>query len=134
MLKRRMKYAIVTVTILGISACTPPPRTIIIDQTRTRPVSRPAVVAPRPQPVIREEILLGRGSSNSNLGQRVDVPKNRPTVEENVTIEEESHDASATPATPSNEVIERIPFPVEEYRHVKKRGRSTVSGTIYLEN
>ena len=25
-------------------------------------------------------------------------------------------------------------FPADEYRYIKKRGRSTVSGTIYLEN
>jgi len=31
-------------------------------------------------------------------------------------------------------VIERMDFPADEYRYIKKRGRSTVSGTIYLEN
>ncbi len=30
--------------------------------------------------------------------------------------------------------MQRMSFPVNEYRHVKKKGRSTVSGTIYLEN
>ena len=30
--------------------------------------------------------------------------------------------------------MERIDFPVEEYKHIRKIGRSTVSGTIYLEN
>jgi len=137
MLKRRMKYAVLTVTILGMSACTPPPRTIIINQTRTRPAPRPVVVAPTPRPVIREEILLGRGSSNSDLGQRVDVPKNTPSVEENVTTElnnNTENNESTVGRASTNEVLERIPFPVEEYSHVKKRGRSTVSGTIYLEN
>ena len=32
------------------------------------------------------------------------------------------------------ELIERMPFPAEEYRHLSKRGRSTVSGKVYLTN
>jgi len=137
MLKTRMKYSVLVLTLWGLSACSAP-RTIMIDQTRTRPASRPVVVAPTPRPVIREEILLGRGSSNRDLGVRVDVPQNTPSVEENVTLEisenQESDENSEISRVATNEVIERIPFPVEEYRYVKKRGRSTVSGTIYLEN
>lgn len=137
MLKIRMKYSVLVLTLVGLSACSAP-RTIMIDQSRTRPAPRPVVVAPTPRPVIREEILLGRGSSNRDLGTRVDVPKNTPSVEENVTVEvsenQENDENSEMNRVVTNEVIERIPFPVEEYRYVKKRGRSTVSGTIFLEN
>jgi len=122
-----MNYSLLALTVWGVSACTAP-RTIMINQSRTQPIHRPVIAPPSHQPVIREEILLGRGSSNSNLGQRVDVPKNTPTVEENVTTDDIGS------SVPSNEVIQRIPFPIEEYKYVKKRGRSTVSGTIYLEN
>jgi len=136
-----MRYSVLAITVWGVSACTAP-RTIMIDQTRTQPVYRPpvhqqqsVVVAPtRTAPVIREEILLGRGSSNSDLGQRVDVPKNHPSVEENVTRVVTNNENTELSRPSSNEVLERIPFPIEEYNHLKKRGRSTVSGTIYLEN
>jgi len=136
-----MKYSVLALMVLGVSACTAP-RTIMIDQTRTQPVYRPpvhqqrpvVVTPPRTEPVVREEILLGRGSSNSDLGQRVDVPQNHPSVEENVTTEVSENENSEIARPVSNEVLERIPFPVEEYQHLKKRGRSTVSGTIYLEN
>jgi len=121
-----MNYSVLALTVWGLSACSNP-RTIMIDQTRTRPVYRPVVVAPSHRPVIREEILLGRGSSNRDLGQRVDVPQNNPSVEENVTTDDMS-------SISSNEVIQRIDFPVEEYKYIKKRGRSTVSGIAYLEN
>jgi len=128
MLRKTINYSLLVLTILGISACTSP-RTIMIDQTR--PTHRPVAVRPAPRPVIHEEILLGRGVSNRDLGQRVDVPQNNPSVEENVTTE--TNDDELTMVS-NNEVIERIPFPVEEYKYIKKRGRSTVSGTAYLEN
>jgi len=139
MLRKTMNYSVLALTVWGVSACTAP-RTIMIDQTRTRPVQRPVVVAPTPRPVIREEILLGRGSSNRDLGQRVEVPQNNPSVEENATSEE-NVTTEVTSSIPSNEVIQRIPFPEHEYKSMrmtidilKKRGRSTVSGTAYLEN
>ena len=142
MLKIRMKYSVLAITVLGMSACTTP-RTIMIDQRRTRPVQRPMVVAPTPRPVIREEILLGQGSSNRDLGQRVEVPKHTPSVKEHVTTElnvKDNKDENSEPIEPTetkvprNEVIDRIAFPIEEYKYIKKRGRSTVSGKIYLEN
>ena len=126
MLKTTMKYSVLALSIWGLSACSTP-RTITIDQERTRPTPRPVIVAPTKRPVIKEEILLGQGSTHPRLGARVDVPKNNPTVGEIVEDEEIS-------AVVRNEVIERIDFPTEEYKYVKKRGRSTVSGTIYLEN
>jgi hypothetical protein len=110
-----------------------------VHQQQQQPV---VVTPPRAEPVIREEILLGRGSSNSDLGQRVDVPQNHPSievnatpVEANVTTTQESQNENSEIALPvRHEVLERIPFPVEEYRQLRKRGSSTVSGTIYLEN
>jgi len=149
-----MKYSVLALTVWGVSACTAP-RTIILDQTRTQPVYRPSTVhrpssvyrppvqqqqpvvvtPPRAeQPVVREEILLGEGSANSDLGQRVDVPQNHPTVEVNTTTEVNENVNSEMNRPSSREVLERIPFPLEEYQQLKKRGSSTVSGTIYLEN
>ena len=125
MLKIIMKYSLVAISIWGLSACSNRPRIITIDEERIRPSSQPMVIAPTKRPVIKEEILLGEGRKNPSLGNRVKVPTKRPAVEE-----------VSPPVTrvSRNEVMERISFPVGEYKYIKKRGRSTVSGTIYLEN
>jgi len=137
MLRKTINYSLLALTLWGLSACSGP-RTIMIEQPRTRPiVHRPVAISHRHQPVIREEILLGRGSSNSDLGERVDVPKNTPSVEVNATVNDNndsSDENREVSRASSSEVIQRMPFPVQEYRYVKKRGSSTVSGTAYLEN
>lgn len=38
------------------------------------------------------------------------------------------------PVEVKSQVIERIPFPIGEYKRIPRRGSNTVSGTIYLEN
>lgn len=124
MLKKTMKYSLLSISIWGLSACSTPRTITINDDRSSRPVTRPVIIAPVKRPPIKEEILLGRGAKNPSLGNRVDVPKNIPIVDE---VRE------AAPVS-RNEVIERIDFPVGEYKYVKKRGRSTVSGKIYLKN
>ncbi len=119
MLKMTMKYSVLVLSIWGFSACSTP-RTIMVTQDTSRPTSRPVVNAAITRPVIKEEILLGN---------RVSVPRNNPVIEQRV-VEETREVGSVS----RNEVIERIDFPTGEYRYVKKRGRSTVSGRIYLEN
>jgi hypothetical protein len=133
MLKTRtMKFLLLTVSIWGLSACSKHPRVITINENRTRPVTQPVITEPIKRPVIKEEILLGQGSKNPRLGDRVDVPKNNPILDG--TISPDENISTDTTIGTRSEVIERIDFPTEEYRYVKKRGRSTVSGTIYLEN
>lgn len=125
-----MHYSVIAMGMLVLSACTQQPRIITVHQDRGRTVSRPAIMAPIQRPVVQEEILLGRGTPNQTVGSRVEVPKNNPTVhvqENNATNEVEE-------APKTNLTMERMAFPVDEYRQLSKRGRSTVSGKIYLEN
>ena len=133
MLKTKTTYVLLAISIWGLSGCTKNPRVITINGDRTtRPITRPVAIVAPTRPVVEEEILLGQGSSNSSLGNRVDVPKNNPTLSDTINLEENTTTQSTV--STHSEVIERMDFPVEEYRHIKKRGRSTVSGTIYLEN
>jgi len=127
MLKKTIKYFLLSLTVWSLTACSSG-RTIIVNQEATPAVKRPSVVTPVKRPPIKEEILLG----NNSLGERVDVPQSNPVLGELLEEEENSED---TPNEVSrNQIIERIPFPVEEYKYIKKRGRSTVSGKVYLEN
>ena len=130
MLKSKLKHGLLTLVLLGTVGCST--RTMTIDTGNRTQRDRPIVV-PVTRPPIQEEILIGRdGERNSNLGVRVDVPINNPTLGQAV-------DSNETELTSEEEVVkrgimERIPFPVEEYRYVKKRGSSTVRGQVYLEN
>jgi len=123
-LNKSFKYTAIALILFGFSGCNQ--RTIVLHPRYG------AIQAPRTQPVvkspkIKEEILINK---NPNLGHNIEVPTNTSllgqAVEENVTEEE--------PVIVNKGVIERMAFPVNEYRHIKKNGRSTVSGSIYVVN
>ncbi|CAA6802603.1 MAG: Unknown protein [uncultured Sulfurovum sp.] len=133
MLKGTIKYSLLVISIWGLSACSTP-RTIIINQENIRPIPEPVVTAPTIIPEIKEEILLGQGSKNPNLGNRVGVPKNTPLLGGGKNIYEEENIVTEPVKVSRNQVMERISFPIGEYKYLKKNGSSTVSGTIYLEN
>lgn len=130
MLKKTIKYGLLSLTIFGVVGCSE--RTIMVQPQTTR-----TTVPTVKEPAIKEEILLGRNGQNPNLGNRINVPINNPSLGE--MIGGEYGDANSTgyndeDSTVPAEIIERMPFPEEEYKYVQKRGRSTVKGTIYLEN
>ena len=133
MFNKTIKYTLVSLTIWGMFGCSE--RTITVPRTTT---THPRATVPvAKEPSIKEEILLGQNAKNPNLGNRVDAPVNNPTLGE--MIGGTYGDANATEYSDEEqnipgEIIERMPFPAEEYKYVKKRGRSTVSGMIYLEN
>lgn len=136
MFKNKVKYTLISLIVVGTVGCTPPPRTMTIytppPSTQTAP--RPTTTSVK-RPPIKEEILLGgKGNAkNPNLGARVDVPVNNPTVAEVLTHEENLTLEVEEPTSPKG-VIQRIPFPVDEYKYLKRRGRSTVTGKVFLEN
>lgn len=125
MLNNTMKYSLLSIIILGLSACTKP-RTIIVNQGSVGATPRVVSIQPTKRPDIKEEILLGRGAKSPSLGNRVGVPKNNSSVD--------TTPKAVRASVVRNGVMERIDFPVNEYKHIKKRGRHTVSGKIYLEN
>ena len=142
MLKNSLKYTLFSLVAVGTVGCTPQKKiTIHTPNQPTTQTHRP-VVTPVKRPPIKEEILLGRHGNNTNLGSRVDVPKNNPTigepVDETVTtaneVENSNDDNLVSVQRHKRELIKRMPFPSEEYRHLRKRGRSTVSGKVYITN
>jgi hypothetical protein len=130
MLNKIVKYSLVLSFMFGLTACTTG-RTITVSQPTTPVVKQPSVVTPTKQPSIKEEILLGQNSGL--LGDRIDVPTNNPILG-NMIDDYGDINNSMQELPGENSVIERIPFPIEEYKRVPKRGSHTVSGTVYLEN
>ncbi len=134
MLKNSLKYGLLSLVFVGIFGCTPNKKITIHTPTHsTTQIDRP-VVTPTKRPPIKEEILLGQHANNTSLGSRVDVPQNNSNIEDLNTTESNNNDNLVDVQEHERELIERIPFPVEEYRHLRKKGRSTVSGKVYLIN
>lgn len=139
MFKNKVKYTLISLIVVGTVGCTPPPRTMTINipQTQsTHTVPRPRTTSVE-RPPVKEEILLGRNANikNPNLGARIDTPINNPTIGESISNgDEENRTIQTEESSQPKGIIQRIPFPVEEYKYVKRRGRSTVTGKVFLEN
>jgi len=125
-------------------------------------VKEPRANAPQPTPVPERSSNRAPIVSNSNTpitthgsesrqverGQnsrvdtttRVSVPLNHPVLGSVATSipEVQSGEVSSsvlvTPTEMNSGRMARIDFPIEEYRHLRKTGRSTLSGSIYLTN
>jgi len=135
MFTNNLKYTLITLTLLGVSGCNQ--RTITLQpETRT---SVPRVSSIPSESVVREEILINK---NPNLGDRISVPENNPSLG-TVISNEHGHDANidgeidrAEMASErlNNGPMQRMAFPAGEYARIPKRGYSTVTGSIYVEN
>jgi len=147
MFNQTIKYTLLSLGILALSGCNQ--RTITIHPNENRQVQTPRVVTPQPSsPVIQEEILINKnpnlgsristtptGNNNPSLGRAISSGSDNNTSDDhyrNVDSEMEQDQEEIAPAPAM--LIQRMPFPVEEYKRLRKRGRSTVSGMIYLEN
>jgi hypothetical protein len=120
---------ILLITAIGFTACGGKPRTIVVAQNDNRQQHQRET--PRESSrteVIKEEILI---RDNPNLGTKVTVPRNNPTLDIKTST---SQNHSVTASELNGESMERMPFPVDEYRHLKKIGRSTVEGVVFLAN
>ncbi len=140
MFSKNLKYTLMSLMLMGVSGCNQ--RTITLDTGRQ--VSAPRVYPPivSQSVPVREEILIKK---NPNLGAIISsTPKNSPSTPPSVvSSSEHGHDANVDSAIDQAEmesavkhdtIIERMPFPAQEYSRLKKRGYSTVTGTVYLEN
>ena len=135
MFKKSLQISVISLAIFGLTGCHKRTITVHPGETSTQ---RRVVVPITHEPQVQEEILLGRNGrtgKNPSLGRRVSVPRNNPSIGESASNSGETPGTEDDEQTPiEDKFIERMPFPVEEYSHVKKRGSSTVSGRIYLEN
>lgn len=114
-------------TVIGTSACSP--RTIVLPQDAGVQSPQNTHVIKQPRVPIKEEILINK---NPNLGNRVSVPQNNPSL--GVSIDSDENLTDIQEPLENGGIMERIDFPVSEYNHIRKTGRSTVTGTVYLEN
>jgi len=124
MFKNSKQYTLFLILAIGLSACTPKARVITINMGDKIPknINHTPITAP-----VKEEILI---TTNPNLGNRVAVPKNNPTVGTRVLTANESQIGQEL----NGELMQRMDFPVGEYSRLRKIGRSTVSGDIYLKS
>ncbi len=126
MFRKYSHYSLLVVTTLGFLGCTQP-RTISVN-TPHRPIVAPPITQTHTPTPVKEEVLI---RNNPNLGNRVDVPKNNPTLGIKVSTQPSSVGGIDQL---NGQIMERMTFPEDEYRGIKKTGRSTVSGKIYLIN
>lgn len=122
-MNKKFKYTLIVFTILGLSGCNQ--RTIVI-HPREGAVKPKRVEPIVKSPVIKEEILIKK---NPNLGTMIGEDSGSTNLLEENLIQEEQE-----PAPIKNSVIKRMAFPVSEYNRIRRIGRSTVSGSIYVEN
>jgi len=127
MFKQNQGYLLIFIIILGLSGCAEK-RVLIIKEPIRHP--RPRVIHSTNESSIKEEILIKKNPNRRNNHiDEVEVPQNHPTLAIKATIQEEPRSSEL-----NGEIMERIPFPVDEYRQLKKIGRNTVHGKVYLEN
>jgi len=129
MSKSYKEYLLVALLMFGLSGCVER-RVITINTSSIKETQTPhrSVIYHQPREVpIKEEILI---RNNPNLVRRaiVPVPQNHPTL--GVKRRGESSSIGGL----NGEIMERMPFPVEEYRILRRSGNSTLIGMVYLEN
>jgi hypothetical protein len=137
MFHKNLKYTLIALTVLGATGCNQ--RTIIINPEDRQSSQIPSVNRPVQESVIKEEILIKK---NPTLGDKVAVPENNPSLGTPISREDDHNrnlDGDIDKKDMESEIVhntimQRMPFPVGEYSRLRKRGRSTVTGTIYLEN
>jgi len=128
MFKRNKSYLLISILLLGLSGCSE--KKVLIIKEPIRHTQRVIHYSTTDSSGIKEEILIKK---NPNLGNHIDideveVPQNNPTLAiKSTTTQEPSSELNG-------KIIERMPFPEDEYRQLKKFGRNTVHGIVYLQN
>ncbi|MCK5854899.1 MAG: hypothetical protein KAG56_06725, partial [Sulfurovaceae bacterium] len=158
MFKQQTRYsliAIIGVVLIGCSSpktitITPNTQPIIAGGARTITHQAPIIQGAVIQPSYPERIET-RVEVPENVRTRVEptivqtrvpqevpkiiVPRNNPTIGVKRGVERLSSGSTIKDVDRLNgEKMERISFPLDEYRSLKKRGRSTVSGKVFITN
>ena len=159
MFKQKTQYALIItgVALIGCSS----PKTITIPNTQPiiggaihtnqapiiqdRIVHYPREIETRVE--VPQDIILQENPKSARVIEvieepkreepKVTVPRNNPTLAiKNSTVETRNSSTSTTNNVDrlNGETMDRISFPLGEYRSLKKIGRSTVSGKVYIIN
>ena len=156
MFKLQTRYTIIAITGIAFIGCSSP-KTITI-KPNTTPIIAGARTIRHQAPIIEEEVVVNpyqrRIETRVEVPQNVvvheepkrvpivTVPKNHPILGVKVDTDNNNNSSSSNNniTTAKNvdrlngETMERIPFPADEYRSLKKIGRSTVSGRVFIVN
>ena len=137
MLKFNKSYLLMPLLILSFSGCVEK-KVITINTARVprtyQPI-RPHISHPREEEPIKEEILIKNNPILEEVKEVVSVPKNRPVLDIKYSNgDNQSNNIAPTSSELNGEIMQRISFPEDEYRKLKKYGDSTVTGTIYLKS
>jgi len=124
MFKQNKSYLLMSVVILGLSGCAEKKVLIIKEPIRH---TQPRVIHSTNESSIQEEILIKKHPVTNHHIDEVEVPQNHPTLAIKPTTQEPSSELNG-------EIMERMPFPEDEYRQLKKFGKNTVHGKVYLES
>jgi len=137
MFNQQIKYTLMTLTILSLSACNQ--RTIILQPGVNTPTQQERERTYRVErPIVQEEILINQNPEikKEPTVRRVVIPQNNPSlgISTVISLEENQTQLTGSEAQINAGKMERIDFPVDEYNQIRKTGRSTVKGSIYVEN
>ena len=138
MLKFNKSYLLMPLLIFSFSGCVEK-RVITINTARTprtyQPIRPHISHTIRREEPIKEEILIKNNPVLDEVKEVVTVPKNRPVLD--IKYSGENSQPITTEPTSSElngETMQRMSFPEDEYRKLKKYGDSTVTGNVYLES
>ena len=142
MFSKNLRYALISLTLLGATGCNQ--RTILLHPERQISTPRVDSIVQRP---ITDETLINKYPNQPvrvSVPERVSVPVNTPSLGTAISSNADAHDKNVdadidnqemeSNRVQSNDYIERMAFPVAEYKRLQKRGTSTVRGNIYAEN
>ncbi len=155
-LKKQIQHSLIAISGIALIGCSSP-KTItikphsqrpIIAGARTIPHQAPIIIQEERRPIYREEIetrveipkdivpprRVEPKKEPKKKEPRVVVPLNNPVLDIKRGSKESDRPIIKDVDRLNGEKMERMPFPLDEYRHLKKIGRSTVSGKVAIIN
>ncbi|MCK4441152.1 MAG: carboxypeptidase regulatory-like domain-containing protein [Sulfurovaceae bacterium] len=129
MFKLNKSYLLLSIIILGLSGCAKK-RVLLITEQSIRHTHPRVIHTTNNNSSIKEEILIKNNPNlvNSHIDE-VEVPINHPILDIKATSQ-----SVKSAAELNGKTMKRMPFPVDEYRQLKKFGRNIVHGKVYLQN
>jgi len=151
--KKQIQYSLIAISGIALIGCSSP-RKITIKPNSQQPIIAGARTIPHQAPIIqgnrrpiyREEIetrveipkdIIPRVEPKKEPKKKeptVVVPRNNPVLDIKTASADNNNPTIKDIDRLNGETMERMPFPLDEYRSLKKIGRSSVSGKVAIVN